>query len=690
MVKRLLGAVSALALGCAAPALAQTLTITPIDERQSVAFGADIKLTLQRVDDGNSAAVMDRFVEMGFDMVRVPIFAMRTLQNPYDTYYDRVWRVSDLAEDRGLLIFASVANGDGGGTETHNAGKFHSSLICNCPYNIYSLNLTAYSAYLDTFIASMRLNDAAVTHLGPYNEDPADNSDYRKIWTQMQESGFARVGVESWALRGGTALTPDVRDQADVIGAHFYDDDVIADASEADEWAALVEAAQERPTWFTESSRYRKGNGQTTLQGLIDGLNHFIPAINGGVDRVIIYQAANRLVWYNGGYVANKGRGTGHFITHSRGNVVPSSLSGSTAMRTVSFVDGDMLHIHITNIDAIDQTVTVTFDDGFAANGLMTRTEWTSAGEGLTSVSSVVNDDSLSVPVLGTSYVHLSVPLVGRNTPLALSALANNSVTIINDGAGVASFETGVSIGAPVYVEGDVVVNSSTMGWSTSGGADALYATGDVTGTGGTVRNGANVVHGGTLTAPLTFYGGGQAFQDTTADFSDTERALRVLSADLERLPATDMVSLPGPTDAKTDVQLVATPDIHGVAVIDIADGNDLLSNPQIGSISLVTNGASTVVINVGGSVVTFDQGRFVNDTFAAATASTLIWNFHDATSFDASQRFPGTILAPNGVVTVRSWLAGAMVAEGGTAQKTVSPRAYAGAVGLTATLATP
>lgn len=688
MFARILTAAGGLTFALTMPALAQSLVVSPIDQKQSVAFGADIKLTLQSVDDGNTTGVLDRFVEMGFDMVRVPIFAMRTLENPYDTYYDRVWRVSDLAEDRGMKIFASVANGDGEGTETHNAGKFDASLTCNCAYNVYDLNLTAYAAYLDTFIDYMRVNDAAVTYLGPYNEDPADNSDYRKIWNQMVETAFTRVGVESWALSTGVATAPDVRDQLDVVGAHFYDDDVIADDLEAAEWAALVSAADGRPAWFTESSRYRKGSGQTTLQGLIDGLNHFIPAINGGVDRVIVYQAANRLVWYNGGYVANKGRGTGHFINNSSGYVVPSSLSGTTSMRTVSFLDGDTLDVHITNIDLTDQTVTISFEDGFAANGLVTRTEWTSAGEGLTSAVSVDNEHALSVSVSGESYVHLSIPLVGRNTALALSALADNSVVIVNDNDTTASFEAGVSIGDPVLVEGNLVVNSSNFGWSVGAGGDALYVTGDVTGTGATVRNGANVVYGGALSAPLTFSAGGQAVNDTSAEFGETERALRVLSADLARLPATDSVVLPGAADAVTDVQLVATPDINGVAVIDIADGNELFSNTQINDISVLTNGASTVVVNVGGTTVNFDQNQFVTDTFANATASTLIWNFHEATSFDATQRFPGTILAPDATVTARSWLAGAMVAEGGAAERTVSPRPYAGAVGLTATLA--
>ncbi|MDC2888787.1 hypothetical protein [Psychrosphaera algicola] len=50
------------------------LEIFPEQQKQQVKFGADIKLTIKNVAEGNTSKVMDRFIEMGMDMVRLPFF----------------------------------------------------------------------------------------------------------------------------------------------------------------------------------------------------------------------------------------------------------------------------------------------------------------------------------------------------------------------------------------------------------------------------------------------------------------------------------------------------------------------------------------------------------------------------------------------------------------------------------------
>ncbi|WP_017446727.1 hypothetical protein [Gayadomonas joobiniege] len=384
---------------------ASTITIDPADKNQSVAFGADIKLTLKGVDDGNTSAVMDRFVEMGMDLVRVPIYTTRDISDPF---YERVYRVSDIAEDKGLKIFASVANGDGDqNNNLHHADKFASSFFCNCSYNLYNLNLTKYAAYLDDYLDNMQINDATVDILGPYNEDDADDSDYNKIWNQMVRNDFQRIGVETYALQAGINKVADVEDRLDIIGAHFYDDANFSYAQKDSKWNELVTATN-HPTWFTESTRYALGS--TDLESARLGLEHFIPAIRGGAERVIIYQTANRLVWYNGGTRAYRFSTAKHFMTNADGQVA-GSTSDDTDLTTVSFVNNGVLSVNITNKNSTDKTVTIQLQNGYKASGTVTRTIWTATDEGTANTYHLGNNASWNVTVPAGSYVHLDVPL---------------------------------------------------------------------------------------------------------------------------------------------------------------------------------------------------------------------------------------------------------------------------------------
>ena len=45
---------------------AAKVRINPSKQRQTVTFGADVKLTLRRVDEGNTEQAIDRFVELGY------------------------------------------------------------------------------------------------------------------------------------------------------------------------------------------------------------------------------------------------------------------------------------------------------------------------------------------------------------------------------------------------------------------------------------------------------------------------------------------------------------------------------------------------------------------------------------------------------------------------------------------------
>lgn len=406
--KTLLASAVALTL---APSLVQAadavISVSPGNTKQSVKFAADVKLTLKGVAEGNTEQVLNRFIELGMDMIRVPIYMTRDIDDPF---YDKLYTVADLAEDKGMTIFASVANGDGDeNNNLHHADKFDSSFICNCDYNIYSLNLTKYSAYLDDYLDNMEANDAKVDILGPYNEDAADNSDYSKIWNQMTRSDFQRIGVETWALDVAPTTYADVADQIDIAGAHFYDDDQFDRSTHESYWENFTNATGTTPAWFTESTRLSVG-GNTTMQNVVAGLEHIIPSIRAGVERVVVYQTANRLVWYNGGKVSYKFSAFKQFLTNATGNVVDSSADTSD-IRTVSFVDGDTLSVNITNPTSSSMSVQISLQDSYKTNGLITRTVWEDGSEGTANSYTLSNNASWTVTVPAESYVHLDVPV---------------------------------------------------------------------------------------------------------------------------------------------------------------------------------------------------------------------------------------------------------------------------------------
>ncbi|KGK00098.1 BACON domain-containing protein [Thalassotalea sp. ND16A] len=384
-----------------------SISIFPSLVKQQVKFGADIKLTLKGVDEGNTGKIFDRFIEIGMDMVRVPIYASRSLD---DSFYERVYRVADQAEDKGLKIFASVANRDGGDGSPvlHGEDKFHTSLKCNCSDNIYDLSYEAYSGYLHSYIENMALNDARVDFVGPFNEDRALTSDYQQLWDKMEHSSFSRVGAEFWGLERSISDTPSLRDQLDVIGSHFYDDIRIEPNDYDNKWGELTSAANGKPVWFTESTRFNVSENE--MINARTGIEHFIPAIRSGAERVVIYQAANRLVWYNGGKRAYRFSATKQFTSNATGNVVDSS-SDDLAIKTVSFIDNDHLKINITNGDTSAKVTTINLQGDYSSLGSGEQALWTESVEGeLTGISfDDVSCWTMTVPA--NSYLQLNVPV---------------------------------------------------------------------------------------------------------------------------------------------------------------------------------------------------------------------------------------------------------------------------------------
>jgi choice-of-anchor A domain-containing protein len=112
-----------------------------------------------------------------------------------------------------------------------------------------------------------------------------------------------------------------------------------------------------------------------------------------------------------------------------------------------------------------------------------------------------------------------------------------------------------------------------------------------------------------------------------------------------------------------------AAPNGSGVAVFDV--NTSLFSGAS--SVMFSLNGATSVIINVNvdscvSNVCAFTPGNlnFGQGPVQGSTdyASTVLWNFANATSLSLSNEFVGSVLAPGAVVTNSSPIDGTLVAS--------------------------
>ncbi len=389
-------------------ALAQDLTVSvnPADRGQQVIFGGDGKLTIKDWAEksvGNTSQKL--FGEMALEILRIPIFALQPIE---DTIYDNVITVVNAVKsvNPNVKIFASIANGDGYGKDHHGADKFPSSMRGCCSYNVYSLNLTAYANYIDKFINRMAEAGISIDYLGPWNEDPADDSDHRKVFDQMNNLGNTkRVGLERWGLLTSIADVDDVEDRVDIIGSHFYDDERIGDRDAA--WKNLVDKSAD-PVWYTESTRY---STQDNMNLLIAGMENIFPGIRAGVESVIFYQVVKRFVYANGSALPIKYSGFKNLVNNSQNkNVVPSN-SNDVLVKTVGFSDGNTLSLHFTNTHGTSKRTKILLENGYSANGTVTRTIWDANNTEVSNAYRLGGNTSWNITLPANSYVHLEVPL---------------------------------------------------------------------------------------------------------------------------------------------------------------------------------------------------------------------------------------------------------------------------------------
>jgi choice-of-anchor A domain-containing protein len=143
---------------------------------------------------------------------------------------------------------------------------------------------------------------------------------------------------------------------------------------------------------------------------------------------------------------------------------------------------------------------------------------------------------------------------------------------------------------------------------------------------------------------------GASADSELSSKAATLKSAMEDLSAFLEALSTTGIVSLPGGNDQPTAANInIDAVDDANVAVLEL-DGNDFFDNNKIQQMEIKNNaGADLIIINVGGTSITWNEGNMVGSFLTGSTGrSKLIWNFYEATLVDfKSKNMMGTVVAP-------------------------------------------
>jgi len=162
--------------------------------------------------------------------------------------------------------------------------------------------------------------------------------------------------------------------------------------------------------------------------------------------------------------------------------------------------------------------------------------------------------------------------------------------------------------------------------------------------------NGGSVLIGGSLVLKngekmnMNSQGTVQTGNKNLIDKASITSEIFALSDFYRKLPSNGgTISTPLPNDQPRAVNIVASG--TGRVVLDV-DGTKLFSNSKVQQIGFnIGSGVTSVIVNVRGTSITFNQGNFVGDFTKVKT--NLIWNFYEALTLDFSRLFEGSVLAP-------------------------------------------
>lgn len=212
-------------------------------------------------------------------------------------------------------------------------------------------------------------------------------------------------------------------------------------------------------------------------------------------------------------------------------------------------------------------------------------------------------------------------------------------------------------------------------------GVDTLIVGGNLLGQNVNIQAGNLRLGGSQGTTLVNFNGGGVKITDPGAAGMVDAMGVEMFStrSTLASYAATAAVTLPGSQPA--GVVFNAVPGVGGVAVFSV-DGNSLFNNDKVQQMDLNLNGASSVVINVTGSSVTWNHGNMVGGFLTPEARSKVIWNFVNATNVDlTSKALNGSLLAPGAAVSFQGVIEGSAFVGSMTQRGEVHLPLYTGVV---------
>lgn len=218
-------------------------------------------------------------------------------------------------------------------------------------------------------------------------------------------------------------------------------------------------------------------------------------------------------------------------------------------------------------------------------------------------------------------------------------------------------------------------------------GVDTLIVGGDLQATNINIQAGNLRLGGSQGSTLVNFNGGGIKITDPGAASQVDALGAQMQSAraTLASMAATASVTLPGSQPA--GVTFNAVPGAGGVAVFSI-DGNALFNNDKVQQMDLNLNGASSVVINVSGSSVTWNHGNMVGGFLTPEARSKVIWNFFEASSVNlTSKGLNGSLLAPGAAVSFQGVIEGSAFVGSMTQRGEVHLPLYTGIIPAPGTL---
>lgn len=263
-----------------------------------------------------------------------------------------------------------------------------------------------------------------------------------------------------------------------------------------------------------------------------------------------------------------------------------------------------------------------------------------------------------------------------RYTSIAIVALAASSVQagVLNDW----NLIVATNVTSTSEVEGRAIIGGNLGGTSSNYATrltpassflnvDALVIGGGLSAQNIQVNGGRARLAGSRGSTNFNMNGGGALIQNdaSVASFITSAIAeMNAASATLRTLPTTagSTVAIPGGNGQPGPLNFdVGAPVGNGVAVFNL-NAAQIFSNNFVQEIGINLRAASSVVINVAGSSVNFNQGNFIGSFNSLFARANVLWNFYEATSIDLGSRaFNGALLAPSAHLTFEGVVEGSV-----------------------------